>query len=252
MVKGAKKIIRLGGVQKDAVSLRQSGLSLGDISKRLMIPKSTVFGWVRSIPFPEKYYGYNWARTIQQKGAERLKELKRDRQREIFEEVEKEVSQICVSSQMEKAVLSMLYWAEGGKTGGTLQFSNTDPRLMKLFVLLLRRNYQIDEKRLRVQLHLHYYHPIRKTRTFWSEILGVPESQFNKIARKPRSRGKRFRKNIGGICALRYNELRLKEKVVQFGYVLGEKIINCSLSSTDRASTSGVVDGCSIHPGSTE
>ncbi|MCS6956266.1 MAG: hypothetical protein NZM02_00230 [Patescibacteria group bacterium] len=120
--------------------------------------------------------------------------------------------------------MSILYLAEGNKVKGVLQFANTDPKMILLFITLLRSCYQLDESKFRIRLHLHYYHQARRTKQFWSELLKIPTNQFLKTYWKSRGKEKTFRKNFGGICFVKYNSVYLKEKIVQYGYILTEKI----------------------------
>ena len=118
----------------------------------------------------------------------------------------------------------MLYWSEGSKGRGMLTFANTDPRLMLLFITLLRNCYSLDESKFRVRIHIHWYHKEKNVKQFWSELLKIPEHQFTKTYHKKRSKEQVFRKNVGGICFLIYNSDYLREQLVHYSYALGEKI----------------------------
>ena len=131
------------------------------------------------------------------------------------------------SKATQKGLLSVLYWAEGSKLplrGTPVKFANTDPRLVLLFITLLRNCYQLDESKLRVQLHLHWYHKAKEVRKFWSELLEIDESRFRKIHLKKRSRTKRFRKNFVGICFLIYYSVDLRWEFMQMGYNIQAQI----------------------------
>ncbi len=121
-----------------------------------------------------------------------------------------------------RILLSLLYWAEGTKTRGVVRFANTDPELALLFVTLLRRSFDLDEKKFRIALHLHWYHKERDAKRYWSKLLKIPENQFNKSYRKKRSKEKRSRKNVGGICFVRYNSVYLKEQIMQYAYACAD------------------------------
>ncbi|MEK7165241.1 MAG: hypothetical protein AAB874_00340, partial [Patescibacteria group bacterium] len=129
-----------------------------------------------------------------------------------------------VTTELCKSVLCALYWAEGSKNRGMLNFANTDPKLLKLFITLLRQCYKLDEQKFRIRLHLHWYHKEKELKIFWSKLLNIPVSQFNKTYRKKRSKERVFRKNIGGICFLRYNSDNLREQVMHYSQAFGEKI----------------------------
>lgn len=127
-----------------------------------------------------------------------------------------------------KTVLAMLYWAEGAKHEGVsgLRFVNTDPRLLNLYITLLRRCFTIEEQKFWVRLHLHYYHKIKSTRRYWADILGISESRFAHIYIKKRSRHKRFRKNFKGICFVTYNDSSIRKDLMALGQILHDKIIS--------------------------
>jgi len=123
-----------------------------------------------------------------------------------------------------KAILAMLYWAEGSKNdNGALTFANTDPVLSQFYLTLLRAVFPLDESRLRIRLHLHHYHKKRATRAFWSELLQVPESQFGKIYVKKRSTRKRFRRNFQGICFIVYGDSSIRRELLALGVLLAQK-----------------------------
>src|ERR671910_489495 len=65
-----------------------------------------------------------------------------------------------------------------GKTDGSVMFANSDPRMIRLFLRLLRRFFDIDESRLRVRLHLHAGLDLGAATRFWSQVTGVPSEQF--------------------------------------------------------------------------
>ena len=118
----------------------------------------------------------------------------------------------------------MLYWAEGTKSDRTgLKFVNTDPVLAKFYISLLRSAYVVDESRIRVRIHLHYYHRHKAAVTYWSNLLGVPRSQFGKIYVKKRSVLKRFRKNFQGICFINYFDGSIRRELLSLGLQIAQK-----------------------------
>jgi len=113
------------------------------------------------------------------------------------------------------SLLAMLYWAEGSKDPRSgLIFVNTDPELMLLFITLLRKCFAIDEKRIHIRLHLHYYHRPKEVIEYWSKLLSVPIEQFGKLYLKRRSETKKFRQNFMGICFIQYGDTLIKNKLL--------------------------------------
>jgi transposase-like protein len=200
-------------VKTRARELRLEGYSFGQLTQELGVAKSTLHSWIRGLKRPVKFTRLDrirWAKEIQIAL--------------IRTEVQNEMAQLKITAELNKSVLCALYWAEGSKNRGMLNFANTDPRLMKLFITLLRQCYVLDERKFRVRLYLHWYHKERKVKLFWSSLLNIPLSQFNKTYWKKRSKEHVFRKNIGGICFLRYNSDHLREQVIHYSQAFGEKI----------------------------
>ncbi len=79
----------------------------------------------------------------------------------------------------------MLYWGEGYKgddlnPAKQVDFANSDPEMILLFMNFLRSVYVLDEKRFRVYLYCYSNQNIPKIIKFWSKLAGIPRSQFTK------------------------------------------------------------------------
>lgn len=144
---------------------------------------------------------------------------------QITQKAQSDAQKVPLNTVLYKSLLATLYWAEGAKSKHSiLIFANTDPRLIFLYITLLRQCYSIDETKFRVRIHLHNYHDEKKVKEFWSNLLNIPLTQFGKIYRKPRSKEKTYRQNFGGICFVIYNSVYLREEIVQFGLAVSQKI----------------------------
>ncbi len=111
-----------------------------------------------------------------------------------------------------------LYLAEGtrsqqGRHGRRVEFCNSRPEIMKLFLTFLRR-MQIEERKLRVRVKVSESNSVEELEAFWSRYLDIPKDQFI----KPIVRGRRpQRSNIlsrYGTCTLRYHNARLYRRIV--------------------------------------
>lgn len=214
-------------VKKKAVELRIRGGSIGAIAKNLGVSKSTAYEWTKNMEGAARFAEIGrkrWIKELQPLGAQGQRRKRELKIQGIIQAVNEELSDFTKTRETEKAMLAMLYWAEGSKVRGMLSFANTDPRLMLLFITLLRSCYHLDESKFRVRFHSHWYHKEKRVKKFWSELLKIPESQFTKTYHKKRSKEKVFRKNIGGICFLIYNSDYLREQIVHYSYALGEQI----------------------------
>jgi len=209
-------------VRRKAKQLRKEGKSLGEISKILGVAKSTASVWLKSEKCPEQIAKSKiWFDGIRKQAHSKLHELALKRQRERERKAEKFSSHFSFSKKVNIAMLAMLYWAEGSKGNDVLCFANTDPNLCVLFIKLLRSSFTISEEKLRIRLHLHSYHKETILKRYWSNLLQVPLSQFNKtfVKQEPTS-GKRFRKNFHGICFIKYNSVAVQRQIMAYALSL--------------------------------
>ncbi len=220
--KKIKKMVRLERIR---------GKTYRELTKMFGIPKSTLSYWFGDT------LGHPYDRSQQLNHLMRIRPLARaaiqkkiqDKHEILRIKLEKEIKQYPIENVGTlKLFLAALYWAEGAKNdraSGAI-FVNTDPSLCKLYITLLRKCYNIDESRFRIRLHLHYYHGIKKTRRFWSNLLKVSEEKFGKIYIKSRSKTKKFRKNFGGICFIRYTDSDLRRELLEISKQFCELIIS--------------------------
>ena len=216
--------------KNEIIRLRKEGVSYGVLSEKFHIAKSTLHYWLSKLEIPEKAIfrsKENWMKIVQPMGA-KANHLKRiEKLRVIETRVLDEISKNSHIYESKKALLAMLYWAEGSKgRGDIVTFANTDPELIILFTTLLRNCYKIDESKLRVRIHLHYYHNEDVVKNYWSRLISVPIAQFGKTYRKARGSNKTYRKNAYGICFVRYNSLALKEEIMFYARNVAKKLLD--------------------------
>lgn len=76
----------------------------------------------------------------------------------------------------------MLYWAEGSKERNVLQFSNSDPAMVRFFVDFLRAELGVDDEQFRLDCSLFADHAERQheIEAFWLATLALPPSCLRK------------------------------------------------------------------------
>lgn len=112
---------------------------------------------------------------------------------------------------------TMLYLAEGAKRGGVVDFTNSDPRLIALFLAFLRRICGVSESRLRAHLYAYADQDIERLHKFWSEHAKIPLSQFIKPYVRPLTPNVSGRKMSLGLLHVRYSDRRLLELIQKWG-----------------------------------
>ncbi len=208
------------------------GKSYGYVSEKLGIPKSTLSVWFGKTlrgPMNNETVRAHLKRIRPSAAAalrKRFIEIGKKQDEMVLERVLKALKEIPFRNKdVLRALLAMLYWAEGSKRGSGIKFVNTDPDLMHLYISLLRSCYKINENKLKVVVHIHDYHSEVKVKNFWSQLLDIPLTQFNKTFIKPRSKTRRFRRNFMGICLLYYGDTSLRKEFAILNSMLKKRIV---------------------------
>lgn len=112
---------------------------------------------------------------------------------------------------------TMLYLAEGSKRHRVVDFTNSDPRLILLFLAFLRRICGIAESRLRAHLYAYADQDIEELHRFWSAQTKISRQQFIKPYVHPLTTNKSHRKMSQGLLHIRYSDSRLLELIQRWG-----------------------------------
>jgi len=103
----------------------------------------------------------------------------------------------------------MLYWAEGTFLGNTVDFANSNPEMIKIFLRFLREICGVKEIRLRIYLYAYKYQDINALKNYWSNITNVPLKQFTKPFIRSHNINISRRKLQYGLIHVRYNDKKL-------------------------------------------
>jgi hypothetical protein len=110
----------------------------------------------------------------------------------------------------------MLYWGEGTKSGMyTVDFTNSDKRMVLIFLRMLREIFQIKEERLRVLLYCYANQNFDSLIRYWSRCLKIPKAQFLKPYIRQDFDLKKAHKMPYGLIHVRYNDKKLLRQIMQ-------------------------------------
>ncbi len=202
--------------KEKAIELRKEGRSLKEISEILDVAKSSVSMWVRNVALSKaaKHILLSKIKTGQFISAERKKIKTSNLNKSLQNSAAEEVTRIKLSPEFKKILCVMLFWCEGNKNyRDGIAFTNSDPKLAKLFVDLFSETFHVNRNEFSIRLHLHEYHNFTKQRKFWSETLGISSRQFKRPYLKPHT-GKRIRSDYPGCASIRYYDSILGRKML--------------------------------------
>jgi|SRR3989338_71860 len=177
----AKSVSRLR-----AEKLREMGLSISTIAKRVGVSKSSVSLWCRNITLTNGQKEKLLANMVKGGHAGRMIGADINRQRKLrLLEAYKEDGLKTVDRLSNRDLLvagTCLYWAEGSKTDNRLIFVNSDPKMILLACRYMREILGIKKDLIRITIQINRIHEgrIGEVQNFWSKLLGLPLNQFGK------------------------------------------------------------------------
>lgn len=208
-------------IKEKAENLRKRGFSLNEIHKETGVSKSVISDWVRNIDLSEfaKKRLLSKIKLGQFVSAERKKAKTEEKIKEYQKQALKELKDFKADKITAKIICSLLYWCEGGKNPfNGVQFTNSDSRLIKNFLYLFRKGFDINESKFRLCIHLHQYHNPQKQIDFWSETTAIPKGQFIKPFLK-KNTGKRIKKDYSGCLSVRYHDNDIARQLLATGEI---------------------------------
>ena len=110
----------------------------------------------------------------------------------------------------------MLYWAEGTLKGNTVDFANSNPQMIKIFLRFLREICGVNEERLRIYLYTHSDNNLEELKTYWQKVTRVPLTQFTKPYIRKGNPNLSNRKLVHGLIHVRYNDKRLLKTITNW------------------------------------
>lgn len=212
-------------IKEKAVSLRKRGYSIKEVAKILSISKSTSSGWLSNISLnPTAIRRLQERRIYGQEKARQIAFRKRDaRETTRIDKARKVVAKIPKNMDIYTLIAAILFWTEGSKDQGvSLRFTNSDPKMVKLFITALKESCDFHWHKLKAKLHLHNYHDPAKQTELWSGITGIPKVNFLRPYLKPHT-AIRKRNNYPGCIMIYYYDTELNRLLTAIYRAIVEK-----------------------------
>ena len=215
-----------GRLKQKMRDLRAQGWSLGEMSKKSKIPKNTLSGWVKDIRLTSKQKERIREKIVKAGAVGRplaalaIRAKIEDWKEGIRGKVKHFKKMPFQNPEISKAMCGILYACEGAKYPASrfLYFGNTDPGLISFFLTLLRRTYDINEKKLRFDVMHRWDQDDEKLKHYWSKITKIPISQCFKSRPDIRTKGKpTLKRDYRGICRIIYYDTSLQFELQSIG-----------------------------------
>ena len=217
-------------MREEARQLRREGWSLNEIAAKLGPPKNTLTLWVRGIELTPEQRARLRRREIESNGRNRALAIEAHRQARL--------ARIAVASAQAQAFLrtieshqqanhiaaAMLYLAEGAKGEGAFGFANSDPKIVRYWLYLLRTSFSIDESKFRIQIMCRADQDIHELTQYWTEVTGI--KRFRQGTVDPRTEGEPTKRaDYKGVCKIHYHDISIRRYLDALAQGLMERAV---------------------------
>lgn len=224
--------------KQNAIDLRRRGKTYSEILSIVPVAKSTLAIWLNSVNLSKKQKQRITQKKLDcaKRGGEAKRKQRIEKQNIIFEKTRSEINSL--SFQELFLIGIVLYWAEGSKEkdkrpGSQFEFSNMDPRMIKVVLVWLFKVCKINKNMLVFNIFLHQSHKnrVEEIKKYWSNITEFPIDNFSTIYWKKNKIAKTNRQNTGdhyhGLLKIKVKKSsNLVRKIAGWVDGIYERIIN--------------------------
>ena len=190
-------------LKEKAIQLRKAGSTYSEILRSVPVAKSTISLWLRSVGLSVAQRQKLTQKKLEaaKRGGEARKRHRIQLTERILREAAKEVGKITPRELW--LIGAMLYWAEGSKEkegnyGVGVQFTNSDPHMVKLFLKWLTDVCKVPKGEIYFDIFIHENskNSVEQVKKYWSSATNFSEHHFPHLYFK-RNKVKTNRKNVG-------------------------------------------------------
>ncbi len=232
--------------QERARELRARAWTLAEIAAELGVSRSSVSVWVRDVVFEPKPRQRPLFRNPSSLHLAKLAEIE-----EMDVWGRDQIGSLSGAAFLAAGVA--LYAGEGAKTDHSVNFANTDPAMIAFFCAWLRQYFAIDESRLRLSVYLHEGLDAHAADQFWSDLTGIPLTQFRKGYRPPADATRRLNKHQHGCAYVIYSCSRTHRQIMGLVRALLSSDARSGVAqSAAQLPVKETVESSSLSPGATQ
>ncbi len=152
---------------KELKKLRKRGYSINELVEKLLIPRTTVWHHVHNVKILPKYLPILNAKRG---GSAKLKQKNWERARIKAQELLEGLNKNFLIA------IAMLYWGEGSKK--VCEFINSDGKMIKLYLTVLRKVLNISEKDIKPTMRIFSGMDKKECLNYWSRITKISKDKF--------------------------------------------------------------------------
>ena len=215
-----------------ATNLRKKGTSIGEIERRLGIPRSTLSSWFKNIELSQKQkekITQNWKNSLvkaRKKAVLWHNSQKKKRLTEAKEQALKTLEAINIThKETLELALSMLYMGEGTKKKIETSMGSSSPLILKFFLATVKTLYGVDSEKIKCQLSLRADQNPEEMKRFWSKELCIPINNFGRVNLDKRTIGSKTYSDYRGVCYVLCGGAAIQRKLIYLSEIFCKKTV---------------------------
>ncbi len=200
-----------------ARELRLAGLTYPEIVAELGhdVAQGTLSSWLSDIELTTeqkariKQLELEGSAKGRPSGAEWNREQKQKRLQIATDEAQPHAKRLAQDREALQLMAAALYIGEGRKGEGQFSFCNSDATVIRTWMALLRKNFEIDESKFACSLCISEGMDDNFLKEYWSRVTGISLGQFNKSSVDKRP-DKKHRDGYKGVCVVHYYSVAVR------------------------------------------
>jgi len=198
--------------------MRRKGCSIGEIERKLQIPRSTLSGWLKEIKLSNKQKSKLLRNSLESLGRARKLAIKwhhlqkKNRLLKAQNEASSVLAKIDINNRnLLEIALALLYMGEGNKKNIT-SLGNTNPMILSFFIKSVEILYKIDSSKIMCDIHLRSDQNANEMVKYWSRQLNLPKNRFTTVKDKRIVKSKTY-SNYMGVCVVRVGNIAILRRL---------------------------------------
>lgn len=216
--------------------LRSFGKTYGEIREflRKTIPKSTLSEWCKKVKLPKNYAQRIYRLNVKNlsKGRSVAVEINKIKREEFFNKIRElniPIAEKIKDKETAKIALAMLCLGEASKYNNNTRtafcLGNSDPRIITLFIELLKICYDFDVSKVRCTVQCRADQNIVALQKFWLNVTQIPKHLFYKTQIDPRTIGKpTLKRDYKGVLRVNYFDTNVQHDLESLSDLMYKKI----------------------------
>lgn len=165
-------------LKERAVELRKQGYSYNLIGQEIAVSKSTLSLWLANVPYTPNSAVIN---RVRGSILHALEWHRKNKKQSLEKAHDAAVRKLGALSPNNLFMLGLgVYIGEGSKTRDLVRIINSDPQVICLAIRWFEESFGLNKEHFSLAIHLYPDNNIGEALTFWSNVTGIPLSQFGK------------------------------------------------------------------------